>query len=435
MRSGDREAPVPARWRAGDRFASVALRRSLAASPFAGLVVVGIGLVTSWLVVYLMGGAGNLVPHLFYVPILFAAVRFGPVAALSTALLAGVLAGPLTYLDVATGTPQELDRWVSRTVFFATIGVGMAALVRPSLPSVGDDLRRRRTAGHLRQALDAGELFVRYQPVLSMRTGAVYGVEALVRWDHPEFGELEPGAFVPDAEASRMIQEVDAFVLEDACRRAVHWQSLAAEHGRPAPRITVNLSRANLEGSDVISSVRDILRRTGVDPGQICLEVTESMLVEDVDVSAARLAGLKTLGVVLAVDDFGTGYSSLSAIHRFPVDVLKVDRAFLAALNRDPHADTLVGALVLLSRSLGVTLIAEGVEDRAQRDTLVEFGYDLVQGFYYAYPLMPAEIDPLVTAAAPFEAVAVSGGDVGGEPTSERLHRGGDHTRGRDDRR
>jgi diguanylate cyclase len=201
MGSRDRQTSVPARWRAGDRFASVALRHSLAASSSVGVAAVGFGLAASWLAVYVMGGAANLVPHLYYVPILFAAVRFGPVAALSTALLAGLLAGPLTYLDVATETPQELDRWVSRTVFFATIGVAMAALVRPSLPSIGDDVGRLRTARRLRQALDAGELFVRYQPVLSMRTGAVYGVEALVRWDHPEHGELDPRAFVPDAEA------------------------------------------------------------------------------------------------------------------------------------------------------------------------------------------------------------------------------------------
>jgi diguanylate cyclase len=404
MRLGHRDAEALPRWRAGDRFASSTLHNTLATSPIIGVSVILVGLAASWVATYLLGGARQVVPHFYYVPILFAAVRFGPVAALVTAVASGVLAGPLTYLDVAGQTPQESARWLTRTAFFTTIGVGMAALVRPSLPSVSAGIRHRRNGRVLREALAAGELFVRYQPVVWLATGGLYGVEALVRWNDPQRGELGPGEFLDAAEASGAIRELDTFVFEQACRQAVRWKALAAHTGKLPPCVTVNLSRSNLEAPDLIGRLRDTLESSGADPAQICIELTESVLIDDFDVSVARLAGLKTLGVQLAIDDFGTGYSSLSALDRFPIDVLKVDRTFLHRVTSSPDASNLLGGIALLARSLDVTVIAEGVETFEQRDVLTYNGYEIAQGFLYAKPLLANDIDKLIGIGHLFEA-------------------------------
>ena len=404
MRLGYRDAEAVPRWRAGDRFASSTLHNTLATSPIIGVSVIVAGLAASWVATYLLGGARQVVPHFYYVPILFAAVRFGPVAALATAVASGVLAGPLTYLDVAGQTPQESARWLTRTVFFTTIGVGMAALVRPSLPSVRAGIRCLRNGRALREALAAGELFVRYQPIVWLSTGGLYGVEALVRWNDPKRGELGPGEFLDAAETSGAIRDLDGFVFEQACRQAVRWKALAEHSGTVPPCVAVNMSRSNLEAPDLIGRLRDTLESTGADPSQICIELTESVLIDDFDVSVARLAGLKTLGVRLAIDDFGTGYSSLSALDRFPIDVLKVDRTFLHRVTSSADASNLLGGIALLARSLDVTAIAEGVETLQQRDVLTYNGYEIAQGFLYAKPLLADDIDELIDTGHLFEA-------------------------------
>ena len=397
-----RTPPAPtARGPVGDRLAQSALRASVATSPLVAVLLIVATLGLSWVLTYAIGGAQHVVPHFYYVPILLAAVRFGPLAALVVALLSGVLAGPLTALDVAAGTVQEPARWMTRAAFFVTIGVGMAALVRPSLPSITDEIRRLRDEHTLRRALEHGEFRLRYQPIVSLATGEVHGVEALLRWQHPERGELTPAAFLDAAEACGAIRELGAFALDEACRQAARWQAEAERDGRSAPVVAVNMSARELAAPDLIERVRDTLRSTRVDPAYVCIELTESVLVDDLDVSVARLAGLKTLGVRLAVDDFGTGYSSLSSVHRFPIDVLKLDRSFLRAVGRDPDTQSLLGGLVLFARSLELTTVAEGVETAAQRDAVAELGYDLAQGFLYARPLEVEEVDRLLTDPRP----------------------------------
>ena len=374
------------------------MRASLASSPVGAVVLVAVGLAASWLLTYLLGGAQQVVPHWYYVPILFAAVRFGPVAAVVVALLSGVLAGPLTDLDVAAGTAQASHRWLTRTGFFVVIGAGMAALVRPSLPSIIEELRRRREGTRLRRALEHGELFVRCQPVIEVATGRLHAVELLLRWQHPDRGELGPAEFLPAAERSEVIHELGSFVFGEACRLAVHWQRSSDGRDQPPLRVALNMSARELESPDLISRCRDHIAGSGVDPSLLCVEVTESALVEDLDVSVARLAGLKTLGVQLAVDDFGTGYSSLSAVHRYPIDVLKIDRSFLAALARDPGTEALLGGLVLFARSLDLTTIAEGVETDRQAALIGELGYEYAQGYLYSRPLHTEQIDAMLAA-------------------------------------
>ena len=382
---------------AGDRIAHLTLRAWVAASPSAALALIVVALATSWVATYLLGGAQNVVPHWYYVPILFAAVRFGPLAAVIVGVISGLLAGPATYLDVATATAQEPHRWLTRMGFFVLIGSGMASMARTSLPRILHEVRDRRQQATLGRALDNGELFVRYQPIVDLQTGRLHGVEALVRWQHPTRGELAPGRFLPSAERGPVIHRLGGFVLEQALQQAARWTELAVHAGQPAPRVAVNLSGRELESPTLVARVAQQLADAGVDPSLICLEVTESVLVDDLDLAVTRLTRLKALGVRLAVDDFGTGYSSLSAVHRYPIDVVKIDRSFLAAMEDDHDTQTMLGGMALFARSLDLTTVAEGVETHQQANLITELGYDLAQGYHYARPLTADAIDHLLT--------------------------------------
>jgi diguanylate cyclase len=385
----------------GDRAAHSTLRAWLGISPVRAVAFVLAGLVASWVLTYALGGAAHVVPHWYYVPILFTAVRFGPLAAIVVALIAGVLAGPLTELDVATGAAQEPHRWLTRMGFFVVIGGGMASLVRSSLPTIAEEVRHRRDDLALRRALEGGELFLRYQPIVHVETGSLYGVEALIRWRHPREGEIPPARFLPAAERGAVIHDIGAFVLREACAQARRWAELATSVGHDAPRVAINMSARELEVPEVVDRVRVALDVSGVDPDLICIEVTESTLVSDMERCVERLGALKQLGVRLAVDDFGTGYSSLSAVHRYPVDVLKIDRGFLAALDHDQTTRATLGGVALFARSLRLTTLAEGVETPQQAALLQELGYELAQGYWFGRPATPSAIDRLVTAAHP----------------------------------
>jgi EAL domain-containing protein (putative c-di-GMP-specific phosphodiesterase class I) len=228
--------------------------------------------------------------------------------------------------------------------------------------------------------------------------GRLHGFEALVRWQHPDEGELAPGAFLADAEASEAIHDLGAFVLAEACRQARDWASLAAEHGQPAPCVSVNMSARELDHPGVVRRVRDILADTQVDPAQVCLEITESAIVDDLDLSVATLAALKTLGVRIAIDDFGTGYSSLAAVHRYPVDMLKIDRTFLRSLESDADVQSLLGGLVMFAHSMDLATIVEGIEREHQATLLRELGYELAQGYLFARPLVAEDATALPAA-------------------------------------
>lgn len=385
--------------RAGSlRFGESALRASLRASPVGAIVLIVLGLAASWSLTYLLGGADHVVPHWYYVPILLAAVRFGPLAALVVALLSGALAGPLTYLDVAAQISQDSSRWITRSAFFVVIGVGMAGLVRPSLPSIAEELGLRREGRILRQALERGEFVLRYQPIVDPLTRSLRGVEALLRWQRPGVGEVGPAAFLGTAERTDVIHGLGAFVLAEACRSAVRWRDLAASVGRPPVNVAVNMSARELESPDLVERVRLTVSAAGLEPGLLCIEITESVLAQDLEQSVDRLAELQELGIHLAVDDFGTGYSSLSSVHRFPIDVLKIDRSFISTIGREGEAGALLGGLVLFARSVDLTTVAEGVETEQQAELVAELGYDLAQGYHYAHPLPEDAIDALVTA-------------------------------------
>ncbi len=236
----------------------------------------------------------------------------------------------------------------------------------------------------LRRSIERRELRVHYQPVVSIATGHIVGVEALLRWEHPERGLLLPGEFIGIAEETGLIVPIGAWVLEQACRQVHRWEASLPD--RPKLSVAVNLSGRQLSHPGLVDDVAAVIGATGVDPGQVELEITESVLMDDVEMSADTLGRLKQLGVRLSVDDFGTGYSSLSYLRRFPVDLLKVDRSFVDGLGSDPSDSAIVEAIITLAHTLGLEAVAEGVETEAQLAELRLRSCDLAQGYLLARP-------------------------------------------------
>jgi len=238
----------------------------------------------------------------------------------------------------------------------------------------------------LRRAIEADEFEPHYQPIVDLASGTTVGVEALVRWRHPERGLLGPPAFIDLAEETSLIVPIGRRVLQQACADAAAWRGRLGS-GAPGT-VSVNLSVRQLQHPTVVEDVAEALRRSGLPAEALTLEITESTLLDDVDAAAARLTELKALGVGVALDDFGTGYSSLSYLGRFPVDVLKIDKSFVDALGTtETDPSPLVSAIIGLGATLGVHVTAEGIETVEQLVSLRRMGCELGQGFYFARPL------------------------------------------------
>ncbi|WP_018174193.1 MULTISPECIES: bifunctional diguanylate cyclase/phosphodiesterase [unclassified Thioalkalivibrio] len=386
--------PLAGNTRYSDYLARTTLRAWVGMSFVSATLIIVAGLLLSWLIPYLAGGADSIVPHFYYVPILFAAARFGPGAALVVALVAGVLAGPLTYVDVAAATAQETERWLTRTAFFVGIGQLMAWLVIPALHPVTEELRRMRQEFDIRRGLKHNEFFLRYQPIYSIRQHRFVGVEALIRWQHPAHGELTPADFLDVAEDSSLIHDIGAQVIAEACRQTEEWKTLAQVHGREPWYTAINLSARDFIRPELAYDVASALKRHHLPPELLTIELTETVLaLEDAE---PALEALKHLGVQLAIDDFGTGYSSLAYLNRFPIDTLKLDRQLVSSLGHDPSAEDLARGIALLAGSLGLKTVAEGIETRDQIDLSEELGFDRIQGFYFARPLTADEIPSLL---------------------------------------
>ncbi|MGH2945652.1 MAG: putative bifunctional diguanylate cyclase/phosphodiesterase [Solirubrobacteraceae bacterium] len=234
----------------------------------------------------------------------------------------------------------------------------------------------------LQRALATDEFELRYQPVVRLADGTVSGVEALLRWRHPDRGLISPADFIPIAEETGLIIPIGRWVLREGCR---HARRLEAPDGRPL-RMSVNLSLKQIQHSDIVADVRDALEEARLAPERLTLEITESVLMDDTELAVSRLRDLKALGVTLALDDFGTGYSSLSYLSRFPVDILKMDRSFLSE-GSTPDSNSLANAVVGLGATLALEVVAEGIEVAEQAESLRALGCDLGQGFLFARPL------------------------------------------------
>ena len=249
-------------------------------------------------------------------------------------------------------------------------------------------LDRLTLGAALPDALAAGQFVVHYQPIVALDSHRVVGAEALVRWRHPERGLLTPDAFIALAEETGAIVPLGRWVLRQACADAAGW-GVGAAGGAPW-HVAVNLSGRQLEDAGLVADVADALAAAGLAPGRLVLEMTESVLVHHTDAVVARLHALKALGVQLAIDDFGTGYSSLAYLHRFPVDVIKVDRAFVARVGAGGRDAALARTIVALGEALGLRTVAEGIETAAQEEQLRALGCELGQGFHYARPMAVA---------------------------------------------
>lgn len=253
-------------------------------------------------------------------------------------------------------------------------------------------LRRLELEADLRRAIDRREFVLQYQPMVDLRDGRVVGVEALVRWRHPERDVILPDKFVPLAEETGLILPIGRWVLTEACRQVGAWNA-----GRSSPlSVGVNLSARQIEQADLPTIVTDILAESGLEPGCLVLEITESLLLRDTQAVMSRLQDLRALGVRLAIDDFGVGYSSLAYLRRFPVDMIKVDKSFVDKIASGPEASALAHAIVQLGRTLRLATLAEGIEAADQLGELRESGCELGQGYYFAKPLDAHEIEALL---------------------------------------
>jgi diguanylate cyclase (GGDEF)-like protein len=308
---------------------------------------------------------------------------------------------PLTVtasIGVATGdraTPEELLRDADVALYRAK-GAGkhrMEMFTPEMLESVDEG---RALDVDLHAALDRDQFFLLYQPTVDLATGAMLGVEALLRWHHPVRGIVQPDAFIPALEASGLIIPVGQWVLETACAQGARWQS---EGHRLV--VSANLAATQLQRDRVVDDVYGALSVSGFDPSLLLLELTESALMPDVDISAVRLQLLKALGVRLAIDDFGTGFSSLAYLQQFPIDVLKIDGSFVRGITETAKSAAIVRTFVQLGRALNLEIIAEGVESDEQRTRLLAERVDLGQGFFFSTPLEADSIDRLLAGSRP----------------------------------
>jgi EAL domain-containing protein (putative c-di-GMP-specific phosphodiesterase class I) len=249
--------------------------------------------------------------------------------------------------------------------------------------------RRMQLEMALRGALERGEFTLHYQPRVRAATREVSGFEALLRWNHPEHGLLPPAEFIPILEETDLIVEVGAWVLDSVCRQVHAWQ----ERGLAVRPVAVNLSARQFRGKDLDAVVARALKDSGISPALLELELTESLLMRDPEQTVRTLQSLESFGVRIAVDDFGTGYSSLAYLSRFPIDSLKIDRAFVRDSGSNPEDRAIIHTIVQLAHDLGLTVIAEGVETESQMELLKAQGCDEIQGFLFSKPLTALEIE------------------------------------------
>ena len=245
-------------------------------------------------------------------------------------------------------------------------------------------VQRLRTANDLHRALSEQEFRLVYQPEVSLDHGHITGVEALIRWHHPERGLVPPVEFIPLAEETGLIEPIGLWALETAAQQAVQWRSSRYDGG--AITVWVNLSPRQLANPEIVNQVASVLSDHSIDPGQIGLEITESALLDDVEAAIAQMSALRQLGVRLAVDDFGTGYASLAYLKRLPVDAVKIDRAFVDGIGTDSDDVAIVTAVIGMAKALRLTSIAEGTETREQVSALRELGCTIAQGYYFTTP-------------------------------------------------
>jgi len=248
----------------------------------------------------------------------------------------------------------------------------------------------------LRKALEQDEFVIYYQPKIGLADGAVVGVEALLRWFHPDLGLVPPAEFIPLAEETGLIVDIGAWVLKTACAQVRRWQRMG--HGRL--ELAVNISARQFQEKNLVATIAAAVEESGMQAGLIELELTESVIMRDAPEAARRLKELTALGIRLAIDDFGTGYSSLGYLKAFPISTLKIDRSFVRDIDRDPNSAALAQAIIAMASSLKLKVVAEGVETREQLEQLRASGCQELQGFIFSKALPPEELLALLEQGA-----------------------------------
>ncbi|HTD50234.1 MAG TPA: EAL domain-containing protein, partial [Acidimicrobiia bacterium] len=292
----------------------------------------------------------------------------------------------------STGAPTDLLRDADIALYAAkTAGRDRYVTFQHEMQTAVED--RLTLELDLRAAIDRAEFFLMYQPIFDLDTGRVLGVEALVRWNHPVRGVVQPDLFIPLLEETNQIVDVGRWVLNEACHQAAQWHL----HERNM-YVSVNVSARQLDDEHLVQDLRDALRSSGLDPAALVIEITETAIMRDADMTARQLRVVKTLGVGIAIDDFGTGYSSLAYLRQFPVDILKIDRSFITPLTDSVESKALLHTLVQLGKQLGLKTLAEGIEQHEQFCQLQAEHCDSGQGFMFARPLDVADVDDFLTS-------------------------------------
>ncbi|MCB2411818.1 EAL domain-containing protein [Demequina sp. TTPB684] len=345
-----------------------------------GLYVVATAAVT--LLVALLGGAPNTWVHLYYLPILYVAVRHGARAAAAAGIVAGLAVGPWMPSSVAGETYQALDSWIVRLAFFVLIGVVAAILAKADSRPLDLVLRDFYVARGLRAALRHDQIRVHYQPLIELTEGEVIGFEALCRWYDAKGRVIPPDRFIPEAERTGVINAVGSRVLRQAVNQAQQW----SQSGRPDLLVTVNVSAVQLSEPAFLRELVELVDRGASEGFRLCLEITETAIIADPVGALATLRAARERGVTIALDDFGTGQSSLAYLSDFPIDIIKIDKSFVAAVGKDPKTHALVRTMVQMAHSLGALTIAEGIERPEQLKALRALGCAIGQGYYLGRP-------------------------------------------------
>jgi len=288
----------------------------------------------------------------------------------------------------------EILGYLQKPVSPAALAAQMAKW-SPALPAQ-PDAKTTYTAQALQRALTRGELINYYQPKVDLKAGALCGAEALIRWTHPERGQVSPLKFIPVAEDSGLILPIGTWVLHEACRQVRSW----IDAGAPFFSIAVNISARQFHDKGFLNNIVAILSETELPAQYLELEITESVLMKYSESTASILHTLREKGVRISIDDFGTGYSSLSYLRKFPLDSLKIDQSFVHRIGETDNQKAIVNAIISMGHCLNLRVIAEGVETEKDMDFLKESGCDEAQGFYFSRPLPPEQLVPLLSANA-----------------------------------
>ena len=343
-------------------------------------LLVGLSLIGITVLVIVTGGAPNTWMHVYYIPVLYAAVEYGFRGATAAGAVAGLMAGLL--VPVSSGGPQQLSSWGVRLALFIVVGLATAWFAREQPRPFDVMLRDLWLAQSLRSAVRHGGISVHFQPLVALHDGEVIGAEALCRWDGAGPSMRSPAAFIPAAERSGTIHALGKEVMRQVAHHGGQW----AQQGRERFRININVSAVELGSEAFIEGLAHVVRS---EPGRRfrwCIEVTETVLVASPERARHVLERAHELGVSVALDDFGTGYSSLTYLAEFPIDIIKIDRSFVSTADSDATSRSLIAAVVQLATAVGAETIAEGIETDDQLRAVTELGCTFGQGYLLGRP-------------------------------------------------